>query len=161
MRAFAVDVFRSILVLAGLLSAGSAAAPKEHHSLAWELAHGRTDYEASSPAPIIPVADPSKMKRRIETAVREDLRDPESARFEWPYGFRRGTYKSRSGASSEGWITCGTVNAKNAYGGYVGREAVAAVVSGQSVINVVFDEPTDDGSQWVAYQCDNLNMHVL
>lgn len=161
-RVFIGNALKAQLVLAALLSANSTAAPKQQHSLAWELAHGRTDNAfASPPAPVVPVADPLKMKRRIESAVRADLRDPESARFEWPYDFRRGTYKSRSGASSEGWITCGTVNAKNAYGGYVGREAVAAVVSGDSVIIVVFDEPTDDGSQWVAYQCDNLNMHVL
>lgn len=48
----------------------------------------------------------------IEPAIREELMDPESARFEWPFFFS---------AQSNGWATCGYVNSKNSMGGYVGK----------------------------------------
>lgn len=49
-----------------------------------------------------------KEKSIIETAARQQLKDPDSAKFYWQ------DYKG-------GEIYCGHVNAKNSYGGYAGK----------------------------------------
>lgn len=54
-------------------------------------------------------------KSHITAAVGEKLKDAESARYTWPKWDRSGTY-------------CGTVNAKNSYGGYIGYVPYLALV---------------------------------
>lgn len=56
--------------------------------------------------------DPNQVLRAAKDAIVRQLKDPESARF----GEVR-VYATYEGA---GMIACGTVNAKNAFGGYVG-----------------------------------------
>lgn len=53
-----------------------------------------------------------------EPAIKEELKDPDSAKFYWPYYFSR---------ESNGFLTCGYLNAKNSYGGYSGKTPVVAV----------------------------------
>lgn len=72
----------------------------------------------------------------IEKAVKEQLRDPDSARFDWPNGFVR--YMPANGV--ETWATCGTVNAKNGYGGYTGKVAVLGAID-NGVAKVAIDPP--------------------
>ena len=55
-----------------------------------------------------------------EPAIKEELKDPDSAKFDWPYHFSR---------ESNGFLTCGYLNAKNSYGGYSGKTPVVAVYS--------------------------------
>lgn len=57
----------------------------------------------------------SREKRAAESAVRERLRDPQSAQFEDVQVSIIGDYTR----------VCGTVNAKNAFGGYTGRKRFA------------------------------------
>lgn len=69
-----------------------------------------------APAPRTPVVwtvqNPSTAEvRLVETSVSRSLRDPESARFE--------AITRLSGSNGRTYF-CGRVNAKNAYGGYVG-----------------------------------------
>lgn len=72
-------------------------------------------------------------------AVRDLLRDPESAIFE--------------DVRQVGYTTCGTVNARNAYGGYVGRKPFAANGGGPfSSYSVIIYEPHEI-DQWRA-TCD-------
>ena len=54
----------------------------------------------------------------VEAAIKQELIDPSSAQFEWPYTFKR---------ASNGLITCGLVNSKNRMGGYSGRAYVIVV----------------------------------
>lgn len=64
------------------------------------------------------VAPPALREHQARTAVREMLKDPGSAQFtdvQW----RR-----------DHFVTCGFVNAKNAFGAYVGRQPFIAYPSG-------------------------------
>ena len=53
-----------------------------------------------------------------EAAIKDELKDPDSARFDWPYHFSR---------ESNGFLTCGYVNARNSYGGFTGKTPIVAV----------------------------------
>jgi hypothetical protein len=50
------------------------------------------------------------------------LFDPASAQINWSSGFRWGFAKPVIGRRTHGWIACGSLNAKNRLGGYVGAE---------------------------------------
>lgn len=51
------------------------------------------------------------------------LYDPSSAQINWYSGFRWGFAKPIIGRRTHGWIACGSINAKNQFGGYVGAQA--------------------------------------
>jgi len=70
------------------------------------------------------------------------MKDPESARFEWPYEFT----PNKSGAD---W-TCARVNAKNSYGGYTGFKWISVVVKDGRVTRAVSDEL----EPWIRRSCD-------
>ena len=59
----------------------------------------------------------------FETAILGELKDPDSAKFDWPYHFSH---------EQNGFLTCGYVNAKNSYGGYAGKAPVVAVYNNGS-----------------------------
>lgn len=77
-----------------------------------------------------PVVDPGakpdlqRMRLAGELIMKRRLIDPESARFEWPYGLIQGRVKISKGGEVEGWLTCGFVNSKNRMGGYAGSVRV-------------------------------------
>ncbi|MFN3943874.1 MAG: SHOCT domain-containing protein [Allosphingosinicella sp.] len=50
------------------------------------------------------------------------LFDPASAQITWSSGFRWGYAKPLIGRRTHGWIACGSINAKNRLGGYVGAQ---------------------------------------
>lgn len=113
--------------------------------------------EASSePAP-----DRQAGTAMIENAVRSGLKDPDSATFEWPNGFVFGSYKRLLGPLHTGWITCGTVNAKNGYGGYTGKTAVIGVIRNGSVIETNLDEPSARFNSRVAKACAQIGVPVI
>jgi len=70
-----------------------------------------------------------QMMEVAEAAVRNRLIDPQSAQFDWPYSFINGWWKPLLGKKKVGWVTCGYVNSRNRFGGYVGRTAFAVVVN--------------------------------
>jgi hypothetical protein len=112
--------------------------------------------------PSLPVAtpdsDPSSGIALAEEALRARLKDPDSAKFTWPYGFRYGTFRLGS-KSAEGWITCGTVNAKNSFGGYTGSAATLTVIRDGAVIVALID--IDPRFPLLARRCAKLGMPVL
>jgi hypothetical protein len=59
------------------------------------------------------------LEKAIERAVKEDLKDPESAMFKHTIAFKD---------KDESITACGLVNSKNSYGGYVGDKAYRATV---------------------------------
>jgi hypothetical protein len=68
---------------------------------------------------------------RVENEVRENLRDPDSARFT----------HIRSAISARGMVAvCGIVNSKNGFGGYGGNEFFIAFLSDGKVHGVQLDE---------------------
>lgn len=107
----------------------------------------------AGPRPVTATAAPM-----LEAAVKARLKDPDSARFEWPNDFRDGGYRPLGGAHIDGWATCGAVNAKNGFGGYAGKSAVVVVVNQGSVVYVgIGGGPYDT----IAYQCAKAGMPVL
>ncbi len=76
--------------------------------------------------PARPQREPTAEERAmIEEAVREAMKDPESAVI----GERMmiaGTLGDEP--ALEIWVACGTVNAKNSYGGYTGRQGFIAAI---------------------------------
>jgi len=73
------------------------------------------------------------MREVVENAVSRRLIDPQSAQFEWPFGFSVGWWKPFLQKRVHGFVTCGYVNSKNRMGGYVGRTAFAAVINDGAV----------------------------
>lgn len=107
-------------------------------------------------------AAPDPRVALVESAIRAQLKDPDSAKFSWPYGFIDGAYKPMMGGAHVGPMICGTVNAKNGYGGYSGQYAVVGVVFGDRAITDM-DEPGPFTAHagWVADQCRKAGEPVL
>lgn len=93
----------------------------------------------------------------IENAVRASLKDPDSAKFDWPNEFTDGWYRIPFSKKVTGWITCGTVNAKNGYGGYTGPAPVIAAIQNGAVVGLNIDPP---GSSVVSSICAKVGVPV-
>ncbi|HCL5286308.1 TPA: hypothetical protein N2G35_000585 [Salmonella enterica] len=78
---------------------------------------------------------PSTYKKLIETAIRERLRDPDSAKF---YDFTppRKEVISENHKFVYGYSSCVLVNAKNAYGGYTGKKLYWAFIRNDKVLRI-------------------------
>jgi hypothetical protein len=84
---------------------------------------------------------------KAKAAVTRDFMDPESARF-------RGLYVSRYVSSKYGTISylCGEVNAKNAYGAYVGFRQFASAIEDARVAG---PEATQSELEFIVSSCAN------
>lgn len=71
------------------------------------------------PAPS-PEPDYAKVRATVEGTLKQNLFDPSSAQIVYTSGFQWGYAKPLIGKRTWGWIACGTLNAKNRFGGYVG-----------------------------------------
>lgn len=80
---------------------------------------------------------PIKIEQAIKAAVREKLKDPASAIFGEMFSYVS-TEKKRH--------TCGTVNAKNSYGGYGGDVWFASVQIQDNVFFTYIDKPSEGPS---------------
>lgn len=98
--------------------------------------------------------DWSLFRRRSETAFASRLIDPESARFEWPYGFTFGYWKPLFGKRIEGYWTCGRINARNRMGGYTGSTAFVVVLAANGAIQYS-EMGTSDDFDLLSTQCSN------
>lgn len=87
--------------------------------------------------------DFSALRSLAEDALRSRLVDPASAQFTFPNAFARGTWKPLLKPRVSGWITCGTVNAKNRMGGYNGASAFIVVIENGSVEYLDMDSGSD------------------
>jgi hypothetical protein len=70
-----------------------------------------------------------------EAFIKHDLADPYSAHIEWPYNFVPIDEKIPFSKRATGYATCVTVNAKNAYGGYIGERQYRIIIRNGSVID--------------------------
>lgn len=75
--------------------------------------------KAPPPAPS-PQPDFKKVRETVEASLKANLFDPSSAQIVYTNGFQWGYAKPLIGKRTWGWIACGTLNAKNRMGGYVG-----------------------------------------
>jgi hypothetical protein len=80
-------------------------------------------------------------------AIISSLYDPGSARVTWTSGFQWGYRKPLIGRRKFGWVACGTVNAKNRLGGYVGAEPFLVFVDENGTVD------TGMVAEWVS-TCD-------
>lgn len=114
---------RSIIALLGLSIAGSALAK-----------------EAPPPEPSI-APSWSQVRADVETAIRQRLVDPDSARISWPYGFKWGSYKPMFQRRIHGWATCVMVNGRNRMGGYTGsKPATVIYLDGVRYLEIMDDQ---------------------
>ena len=90
-----------------------------------------------------PAPDWARYKELGEQAIRGKLLDPESARFEWPSGYKADGLKTSLAGKRYGYVSCGHVNARNGFGGYVGRRQFAVIIDNDSVIDAVVEQ-----SEW-------------
>lgn len=73
--------------------------------------------------------DYSAFRRAAEQGVRGRLIDPQSAIIEMPFDFIYGSWTPAfSRTRYVGFMTCGTVNARNRMGGYTGRTSFISVI---------------------------------
>ena len=89
-----------------------------------------------------------ELRIAIENGVRRDLKDPDSAKFS-----EINVYKGESGLFS-----CGSVNARNSYGGYTGYTPFFIyIIIGKSLLNekqkyfahgTIMPDETEDGYRW-------------
>lgn len=73
-------------------------------------------------------------KQLAENAIRARLVDPDSAKFEWPNGYKQTAFKPFLEPRVYGYATCGLVNSRNRMGGYVGRTFFAVVIDYDHVV---------------------------
>lgn len=85
--------------------------------------------EPTPPAPSV-APDWSDVKLQSEAALKRSLFDPSSAQIKWVQGFTWGFYKPVLERRIFGWVACGTINAKNRMGGYVGAQGFTVVFDG-------------------------------
>ena len=70
-----------------------------------------------------------------EAYVKHDLADPYSAHIDWPYDFVPIDEKVPLSKRTAGYATCLTVNAKNAYGAFVGERQYRIIIRNGAVID--------------------------
>lgn len=85
---------------------------------------------------------PSNYEQIVKANFETTLFDPYSAVFRFTRTPTRGYGGSVVGGAKIGWVVCGTVNAKNRMGGYVGAKYFAVVISNGAVVDRQIDTPT-------------------
>ena len=79
----------------------------------------------------LPMPRPEVVESAVKAYFGNELRDPESARFTFDRPVKA-VIQGPNTRIEAVWV-CGTVNAKNAYGGYVGRRTYLALFQGDEV----------------------------
>lgn len=90
-------------------------------ALATALPAQAADKKAPPPEPT-EKPDWAVIREQGEGQLKNMLFDPGSAQIQYSSGFQWGYLKPIIGRRTHGWIACGSVNAKNRLGGYVGAE---------------------------------------
>lgn len=155
----------------GLIAAGSYA-PESRGDLALSLLKTRIELSQSAYEQLlgqVKAWDGSKtwnsvqpdiaaLRRAAERGVKNRLIDPQSAIIEMPFDFIYGTWTPVfSGTHFEGFMTCGSVNAKNRMGGYTGASSFVAVIDGNGTENFVdMDSGSSQYFRPVDTACGNL-----
>ncbi len=78
---------------------------------------------------------PSEYKSLVEGAIRNQLKDPDSAKFTG-FSVPRREVMVEQGSFVYGYSTCVFVNSKNSYGGYTGKELYWAFIRDNKVLRV-------------------------
>ena len=101
----------------------------------------------------------SILRKQVESRILGQLVDPDSAKFEWPFGFINGSWKPDLFSKRiSGLLTCGYVNSKNRMGGYTGRMTFAVVINDGTIRHLSIDSP---GSELNAMLCSKARLPPL
>lgn len=92
---------------------------------------------------------PSNYEQIVKANFATILFDPYSAVFTFTRTPTRGYGGNVMDGAKIGWVVCGTVNAKNRMGGYVGAKFFAVVISNGAVVNREIGTP-------IAATCQSL-----
>lgn len=92
---------------------------------AWRAEFLKPEVSPTAPRPHVEF---DQMRQSAEAAIRSRLIDPHSAQIDWPSGFAQTGWKRLFQKRVYGWATCGYVNSRNRFGGYVGRTNFAVVL---------------------------------
>jgi hypothetical protein len=97
-----------------------------------------TPLPAREPIPPPPSPEPeyAKVKAMGEASLKSTLFDPGSAQIVYFSGFQWGYAKPIIGRSTWGWIACGTINAKNRLGGFVGAQGFWIMSDANGAVSV-------------------------
>lgn len=87
------------------------------------------------------------IREQGEAQLKNALFDPGSAQIQYASGFQWGYMKPIIGKRKHGWIACGSVNAKNRLGGYVGASGFFIFVDPSRAVT------TDMTANWMT-TCD-------
>lgn len=80
-------------------------------------------------------SEPKSYKKLIEDAIRENLKDPDSARF-YDFTSPRKEVMVENKKFVYGYSACVFVNAKNSYGGYTGKKLYWAFIRNGRVLRI-------------------------
>jgi hypothetical protein len=97
-----------------------------------------------------PAPEWEQFRALAEANIRDRLIDPESARIEWLGQYHKGEFKPFLEKRVAGYIGCGTVNARNRMGGYVGRTNFVVVAD---FGRILFAEVGSKPGGMIAEQC--------
>lgn len=90
---------------------------------------------------------PADHQQIIKDKINGHLFDPTSPIYEFETPIKGYTQKSSYFETGEsfGWVVCGNVNAKNRYGGYVGRTPFFVLFQTNRIVEFIYGEPPNDG----------------
>lgn len=77
---------------------------------------------------------PSAYQTVIQDYLRQRLKDPDSAQYQWERGPSQGW--DRYGRLNVGWRVCLQVNAKNSFGGYTGFRPYYFIINRDRIVRV-------------------------
>jgi hypothetical protein len=92
-----------------------------------------------------------QFREMAESAIKDTLIDPDSAKISWRYGLHKGGWKPFLKGWVYGYYTCGEVNSRNRLGGYVGKKDFVIVVNYDRVEYLAIDGP--DVGDFVSENC--------
>jgi hypothetical protein len=106
------------------------------------LSSGALAKENSAPPEPATHPDWADAARIGREQIVSSLFDPGSAQIVWMTGFRWGYAKPLIGRRTYGWIACGTLNAKNRMGGYVGAQGFWLLVEANGAVRYAMIDDT-------------------
>jgi len=105
---------------------------------------------------------PPNYQDMVRAHIGAALKDPYSAVFE----FRQpvASWARLIGGDTEyAWVVCGTLNAKNSFGGYAGAQPFYAAIRDGRVISADFSNPERYGihADWIVSRCNEYYGRAL
>lgn len=99
-----------------------------------------------------------RFQELAEQAVRARLVDPDSAKFNWLWGYQQGYFKPMLAKRVHGYYSCGLINARNRMGGYTGNTYFLVVIDHDAVL---YAEIAQNAFSILGEQCTKAKLPLL